>query len=576
MRNLKTLILFLALVTSVSVWAQRERNYIYLLDCTKSMIGYGGSPNIWQPTKDYLKHDLGKHSVGTTLHIIPFQGQVLPSFNFKAEDFDAKKWKGIDKALDTLVQKVTNTNICDAWDAIDGYIDLHRDNYVVLLTDGHDNVKGMDALVEKLKRWCGKYPNTYAFYVLLTQAAVDKKVIEAINLCDNEYTVDATEGIPVFGSFDKLVIYSNTLNLKKVHKIGFSSVGEYKAKIVCNDPYFDVKLVGGKISDGIMPVQLIAKKPVAEINLAIPQLYGFSFEVQAKDIEIINPTIQVQMTNKPERTLEMLSVEPDMGKATWYDSFLFWGASDLDTLSVDLKAVFNDEAKKDCSMVEFMVTDPDGGDDFQLLYNQQLVAKGKVVISAKENEQSILSIVYNPDAKVGKRYLKIKAKTKKELDKINDQPIEQYELSLRSQYEVTWNPLKTFFMWLCIIVIVASLLWFLIIKRLKYPTIGVKTIQINDPYFSRVNVKGMRRVVFTNKTIKQGLLNRILTGQILYKRNDVWESPLAFEAGVKKKTLRVLRTAAYSFEPYTSTLEAPNDYVVENVNNQTKIKMTIN
>ena len=541
------------------------------------MIGFNGSPNIWQPTKDYLKKDLEKHTTGTSLHIIPFQDKVLPSFNFKAEDFNENKWKQIDSALDGCVQNVTYTNICDAWDAIDGYIDSHKDNYVVLLTDGLDNVKGMDALVEKLKKWCGKYPNTYAFYVLLTEAAVDKKVIEAINLCDNEYIVNATDGIPVFGSFDKnLIIYANTLNLKKVHKIGFSSIGEYKAKAVCRDPYFDVKIVEGKIANGIMPVQIVNKKPVSDINNSISQTYNFTFKVEAKDIDVVNPKIQVHMTNKPERTLETISEEADMGDVTWYDSFLFWGARELDTLDVDLKAVFNDEAKKDCSMVELMVTDPDGGDDFQLLYNHKPIEKGKVVLSSRDDEQSILSIVFNHDAKEGDRYLTIKTTNKKELDKINDEPIELYDLSLRSHYAVTWNPLKTIFMWIGIIILAALLLWFLLIKYLMYPTIGVKTIQINDPYFSRVNVKGVRRVVFTNKAMKQGLLNRIFTGEILYKKHDVWTSPLAFEAGTKKKTLRILRTTDYIFDPLTSTLKAPNDYVVENNTDRTKIKITIN
>ncbi len=577
MRYLKFLSLFFVLMTSISVLAQRERNYIYLLDCTKSMIGFGGSPVIWQPTKDYLRKDLDSHTAGTTLHIVPFQDKVLPAFNFKVEEFSKKKWNEIESNLNKLVENVTNTNICDAWDAIDEYIDLHKDNYIVLLTDGHDNVKGMGALVEKLKLWCGKYPNTYAFYVLLTEAAIDAKVVEAIDLCDNEYIVNATDGIPVFGGFDKnLIIYANTLNLKKVHKISFSSVGEYKIKVVCRDPYFDVKIVNGTIVNGIMPVQIVAKKSIEDINASIPQTYDFTFDVKAKDIDILNPTIHVQMTNKPERTLETISEETDMGDASWYDRFLFWGARESDTLDVDLKSVFNEEAMKDGAKVELVVTDPDGGEDFHLFYNHQPVGNGRIIISSSDDAQSILSIVFNPDAKEGNRYLTIKAKSKKELDKINNLPIEQYELSLRSHYEVTWNPLKTIIMWVCIIVVIALLLWFLLIKHLLFPTIGVKTIQINDPYFSKVNVKGMRRVVFTNKTMKQGLLNRVFTGEILYKQHDIWTSQLAFEAGSKRKTLRVMRTSDYMFDPLTSTLKAPNDYVAENINDRTKIKITIN
>lgn len=574
MKFLKTLFLLLSLITSVSVLAQRERNYIYLLDCTKSMTGFNGSPKIWDSTKDYLRKELEKHVPGTTIHVVPFQGKVLPAFSFDANDLD---WKKIEKKLDQHVENVTNTNICDAWDAIDNYLDLHKDNYIILLTDGKDNVNGMDAVAKKLSDWCGKYPNTYAFYVQLTEAAIDQSVAKVIDICDNEFVIDASKGIPVFGGFDNgLIIYANTLNLKKIHKIGFSSVGKYAAKAVCNDPYFEVKVVEGKIENGIVPIQIEAKIPVSQINASIPEVYNFTFDVQSDDVNIINPTVKVEMTNKPERSLETISEEISIGKATWYDSFLFWGASDPDTLSVDLKAVFNDEAKKDGAAVQLNISDPDGGKDFQLLYNNQPVENGLVVLRSNDNSPSILSIIYNSDAKEGTRYLTIKAKAKQDLDKINDEPVEQYQLSLRSKYVVDWNPLKTILMWLVILVVGALFLWFLFIKRFKYPTITIKTIQINDPYFSKVNVKGVRRVEFTNIPMKQSSINRIFTGKILYKKNEIWTSPLAFEAGAKKKTLRVVRTKDYAFDPYTSTLKAPNDYVVENINDNTKIKITIN
>jgi hypothetical protein len=72
------------------------------------------------------------------------------------------------------------------------------------------------------------------------------------------------------------------------------------------------------------------------------------------------------------------------------------------------------------------------------------------------------------------------------------------------------------------------------------------------------------------------LLSRIFTCEILYKKNDIWTSPLAFEAGAKKKTLRVLRTKDYVFDPYTSMLNVQSEYIVENTNNNTKINLTIN
>jgi hypothetical protein len=540
------------------------------------MTGYGNNPNIWKPTKDYMRKELEKHNPGTTLHVIPFQGNVLPAYNFKAEDL---KWEKIEKDLDNYVQNITNTNICDAWDAIDRHIDKHKDNYVILLTDGKDNVRGSDALAQKLKGWCGRFPNTYAFYVQLTEKAIDDKVAKVINLCENEYVVDATKGknIPVFGGFDKgLVIYSNTLNLSRTHLLGFSSAGSYRAEAVCTDPYFDVKVTTNKIEGGIVPVKIIARRKISEINAAIPEKYNFTFDVCSKEIDIINPTVKVEMTNKPERSLEMLSEETSMGEATWYDSFLFWDARGLDTLSVDLNAKFNAEAKKDGSAIEFQIIDSDNYNDIHLLYNDLPIDNGCLIIRSNDGTPSILSLIFDPYAKEGSRYITIKAKNSHQLDNINDTPIEQFELTLRSEYNVKWNPLKTIFMWLGILLLAILVLWFILLKHLIYPTIGVKSIQINDPYFSKVIVKGARRVVFTNRTLTQGIISRIFTGKILYKTNEVWTSPLAFEAGTKKRTLRAIRNGNYVFDPFTSTLKAPNDYIIESVNDKTKIKITIN
>ncbi len=568
------LVLLLYCLTS-TVMAQRERNYIYLLDCTKSMTGYGkNNPAIWEPTKDYLRKELGNHTAGTTLHVIPFQGSVLEGIHCQAEELD---WQQVEKTIDGYVENVTNTNICDAWDAIDAYIDTHKDNYIILLTDGQDNVNGMEALAEKLRRWCGKYPNTYAFYVLLTKAAVDQKIAEIINGCDNEFVVDATKGIPVFGGIEGgLVIYANTLNLKKTYKLNFSSVDEYAAKAVCSDPYFDVKVEGGKINGGIIPIRLEARKPIKEINKTLPEQYEFTFDVEAEVINILNPTVRVVMTNKSERTLETLAEETDMGTARWYDSFLFMGASEQEQLEVDLQAVFNDEALKEGAAVELTVGDPDGGDDYHLLFNGEPVENGRIALSAGQTDKSLLSVVFDPDAREGSRYLELKPVAKRNLDNINDQRVEEYTLTLRAKYHVGWNPLKTILMWVAIILLTLLLLWMLIIRRLVYPPISVKSIQINDPYFSKVNVKGARRVVFTNKTEHQGLLSRLFTGEILYKKNEIWTSPLAFEAGSKKRTLRVVRTKDYTFDPFTSQLKAPNDYMVESTDGTTKVSMTIN
>ena len=108
MKSIKYIFLLLALSVSFSVMAQRERNYIYLLDCTKSMTGFNGSPAIWESTKDYLRKELEKHAPGTHLHVVPFQDKVLPAFSFEANNLN---WKKIESDLDEHAENITNTNI---------------------------------------------------------------------------------------------------------------------------------------------------------------------------------------------------------------------------------------------------------------------------------------------------------------------------------------------------------------------------------------------------------------------------------------------------------------------------------
>lgn len=535
------------------------------------MIGYGDNPDIWQPTKDYLKKELEKHTPGTMVHVVPFQGEVLDGFSFSAEDLD---WKDMEKTFDKHVQNVTSTNICDAWDVTDKYIDTHKDNYIILLTDGHDNVHGMDVLAKKLKDWCGKYPNTYAFYVQLTEAAIDNRVVKAIDLCDNTFVIDATDGIPVFGAFDNdLVIYANTLNLNKEHRLSFSSDGEYASKAICNDPYFDVKVVYGKINNGIVPLQILARRPIPEINAAIPETYQFTFDVHSEEVDIINPTVRVVMTNKPERALEIISEEQPLGKATWYDRYGFKEEKTPDTLCVDLKAVFNYEAKKDNAAVQMEIADVDSIKDAVFFFNGKQVNDGKFIMTANSDEKAILSVVFNKDAKEGKRYFNIKPCAKDNLDNINDQPVEQYNVTLRAIYDVCWNPLKTLLMWLLILLVGLILLWLLVLKPMLVSRFKVGSIMITDPYYSNRRINGASRLVCTAKPSKDNFFRSFFKGKTIYEVNPIWTNDLVMIPGLKGGVKMAPSSGKYTIDPFASTLTKGEEYKI--VNSETSEKTTV-
>ena len=561
------------ILLATSLYAQRQRQYIYLFDCTKSMIGYGDNPDIWQPTKDYLKSELEKHTPGTMLHVVPFQDKVLDAFSFDAEDL---KWSDMEKKFDGYVQNVTHTNICDAWDATDNYIDHHKDNYIILLTDGNDNVKGMDALAKKLREWCGKHPNTYAFYVQLTNAAIDKRITDIIDICDNEHVIDATKGIPVFGAFENdIVIYANTLNLSKLHHLTFSAVGCYAASTFCADPYFDVEIVDGKIADGIVPIKIHARKPVQEINTAIPETYEFAFDVKVQDVDIINPTVRVVMTNKPERTLDIISEEQSMGKAKWYDRCLFVSESIPDTLCIDLNAVFNTEAKKDNSAVQMFVAEEENADDVCFFFNGQQLEDGKFILKANTDENAILSLVFRKDAKEGKRYFKIKICAKDNLDKINDKLVEQYEVTLRANYDVCWNPLKTFLVWMLIIIVALAILWMCLLKPMLVSKFKVGSIMISDPYFSTRRINGASRLVCTARQQKDSIFRCFFKGRTIYEINPIWNTDLVMIPGLKGGVKVAPNGGKYTIDPFASTLTKGEEYKILNSDTNEKVAITV-
>lgn len=410
----------------------------------------------------------------------------------------------------------------------------------------------------------------------MTKNAINPQVKQIVDNCPEEQFVDASKKLDPFGCFDDdLTIYANTLKLTKIHKLLFSAAGVFPASAVCNDDNFSVAIEGGKIKDGIVPIKISAKKPISEINSTLPSTYEFTFDVKAQGVQIINPTVKVVMTNKPEREFEIISEEQDMGDAEWYDSFLFWGAKEPDTLKVDLKALFNDEAKKDNSAVSIKIADTEGIKDYKLFFDGKEITDGIIRFDANAMPAStILSVVYNPDAKEGKRYLRIVADGKKDLESINGAPIEEFEVTTRGEYNVVWNPLKVFLMWLGIIILAALILWFLILKHIFFPTFKIGSIMVTDPYYSTIRIKGARKLVFSNKKVEQSALNKLFTGTVLCNVNGCWSQPLVMEPA--KKKIRVQRNRTYAFDPYGAQLNPHTEYVVDNTETNEKIKMTIN
>jgi hypothetical protein len=514
------LILFLLTFTSISLMAQRERNYVYLFDCTQSMIN---QVNIWQPTKRYLRDDITKLDNNSTITIIPFQNQAFNAIQFDRQHFN---WNEIEKQLDEYIKTASGTNICNAWDNGIRFLNSNKDNYFILLTDGLDTYEKTQGVCKRISNWCGKYKNSYAFYVMLTKFAKDPQLISAINSCSSVFMIDAKNHLKPFGAFTPNELHVSTLDLQKCRRLTFSTSGNYKAHVSCNDPLFKVDVIG-TIKNGRVFVKVSPRMPISNITkrLAGKDFYNFSANITADNVKVLNPQISVDVSNKPERVLNMPTEEIDLGDASYYKSFLFWKERKQDTLTTDLKAEFNKAAMTIHSSVTMKVEPTDKNEGFTVLFNGKPCKDNEITFNPSM-KQSILSIVFDKDSKTGKRYLKLSPVDGSvyQLERINDDPSGDYELTLRAHYAINMNPLEKWLI-ISIVLIIAFLTTIYVIGHLSSKKIkGISSICILEPYINeKITVKGAKRVIFSKKPKKQNLINRFFTGKIIYECNGNWE-----------------------------------------------------
>jgi hypothetical protein len=136
-------------------------------------------------------------------------------------------------------------------------------------------------------------------------------------------------------------------------------------------------------------------------------------------------------------------------------------------------------------------------------------------------------------------------------------------MTLRTKYSVNWNPLKTCLFWIAMAIIAALVLWFLLLRRMFYPTIKVKRIDFAGPgtYYGSKKIKGARKVVLTSKKQSQNIFSRIFTGEIRFLRAEHFIPEIEIlPSGTKKKIrLHSLGKGDNAWDVTPSSILAPFD-----------------
>ena len=583
----KLLFLLLAgLLLSNNIHAQRERNYIYLVDCTSSMLGVGPKqlteklfkdPNtLYHKTLLYLKEDIERiENPNSMITVIPFNQEPGVPIQFPRSKFN---WKEIEKSLEAYTWKGHRTGICKAWDAGVKEIDETKDNYFYLLTDGTENVnKNKNCVSNKIREWCSKFDHTYGFYVALSDEALkDASIKDAVDMCSSITIVNGHQG--PFGAFntDEITINTREMTSKtgqlKSKTLDFSAEGTFSnIDVKCNNENIGVSVRGRQIKNGRMVLDFAKKSNVTDT------LYEFDIEITSnpKELQIVNPIIHINVIDKEMRNVDLIADEFDGGKVKYYPKFLFVKAKEPDTIRIDLSAKWNDAAKNEQSICRMSIGSGTlDRKQYKVYYNDNLVHNEIFVIKSTD-DSSILRITMDPSVKQGKYFFDLKMIDNKNLETINDNPSKIYENKIRLRNDVQWNPLAKALFIIAIILLTLLIVWFIMLKRLFFPTFRVGRYQITEPYFVSRRLSGVRKVVFCNSRQSQSALSSLFTGKIIYETNDIWNHEWILTPSAKKGARVTGISQYYEIDPYCSTMNVQTDYNIVNLETNQKAKISL-
>lgn len=538
-------LLLVLLLSAQYCYGQREKNTIYLFDCTGSMKSKG----LWEPAKAALYATIATQTTvpDSKFCVIPFGDDPYEYISFDSGKYNEKKG-AIEGALDKYISQAKYTRISNVLKAGFERTDPNKENKIYLLTDGMPN--GGDTaqnVAEVITRWCSNHRNCRLFYVALTNGVINPVIRQAIDACDDAFIIQC-EGnvIPQITDISS-EIYTNLEELNVAREVSFSMPGKYDIAVESDDPLFDVNVAGNSANDGKILITLTPKS-----GLDVEQLhqmmqgddYSFPIKLQCTDKRyfIANPVVTINVSDQVPSQLTLAGGVDELQAdgVKWYDSFLWSDAAKDVRICWDLNPVYRHELHNSSLSLKLQTADGTP-EDFQAWYNGQPVKSGSI-LTIRPGQPAMLEIQFDHDAETGKRYFSLLPTSVSSIDVINDQPTENYTgTSLRTKYSVGWNPLKTFLTWLAIILIAGLLTWIFILRQIFYPTIKMGKITLVGPgtYYASKKIKGARKVILTSKRRSQNLLLRIFTGEVRYVRADCFTSDLSITPVGRKKKVKL-------------------------------------
>ena len=271
------------------------------------------------------------------------------------------------------------------------------------------------------------------------------------------------------------------------------------------------------------------------------------------------------------------------GTVEYYPSFL-WVDANITPVTKTFDFDFSEDAKNDShSFAEFQFVDNDGKpistEVMQVYDNGERLKDNKLRVGSEVDSKQ-LTFHFSPNAKSGKYqgYLKL---INHRLDRLDSQPlsagqkVDAFQWTLH--FEKGMNPLAKCLMWIVILLGVLLFLWFAVLKWVFYPRIRLSRIELTTKkgYYVNKKINGGRMVVVTSKRKEQNMLNKLLTGEILYIVNELWTSPWELFPKRRRKVAKINLHGKYMITPVTSEIVNYGEYQLTNIETKESIIIKI-
>lgn len=271
------------------------------------------------------------------------------------------------------------------------------------------------------------------------------------------------------------------------------------------------------------------------------------------------------------------------GKTDYYTNFLF---NDYKPVRMSKTICFetNEDANGRVGNVKFGLYKKEEDNSYIpvkeeiRLYKNGILCENNILQVTPLDKEIQLGIEFTPKAQEGVHKWFLKVLDNGGFDRINEYATEEEAspllLEWRAEKNDIINPLKLGVNISLFILFSLILVWFLIMKPILYPTFKIGNIQFtNGSYFSTKRIYGARKLVVTKSPRKQSAISKLLTGQIIYERNEFW--PDEWEIHPKGKGGRLNTNRKYTITPFTTSLNKQMEYEIEHLTSNVKAQITL-